>query len=141
MKLNLRKVLAVVMTVVAAFSVSAQNLYIFGSFNGWNPQESIEMWNDNGVYTLCTISVRAEPTFERLRYSFGGDRPSQTAHLTMSHDQIHGRWLENQQYKSGIPRTTPPELTPGLPSLPPILYMHYRSSILNCSKASWGLSV
>ena len=55
MKLNLRKVLAVVMTVVAAFSVSAQNLYIFGSFNGWNPQESIEMWNDNGVYTIEEI--------------------------------------------------------------------------------------
>jgi len=36
------------------------------------------------VCTLCTISVRAEPTFERLRYSLGGDRPSQTAHLTLS---------------------------------------------------------
>ena len=35
------------------------------------------------VCTLCTISVRAEPTFERLRYAFGGDRPSQTAHLTV----------------------------------------------------------
>ena len=37
------------------------------------------------AFTLkSTISVRAEPTFERLRYSFGGDRPSQTAHLTLS---------------------------------------------------------
>ena len=48
------------------------------------------------VCTLCTISVRAEPTFERLRYAFGGDRPSQTAHLTVSPDQIHGRRLEFQ---------------------------------------------
>ena len=93
------------------------------------------------VCTLCTISVRAEPTFERLRYLFGGDRPSQTAHLTVSPDQIHGRRLEIQKFKSGIPPATPPELTPGLPSLPPILYMNYRIPVLSCSKAPWGLSV
>ena len=34
------------------------------------------------------ISVRAEETFARLRYSFGGDRPSQTARLTLSSDQF-----------------------------------------------------
>ena len=90
------------------------------------------------VCTLCTISVRAEPTFERLRYAFGGDRPSQTAHLTVSPDQIHGRRLENQQYKGGIPRLPPSELTPGFRWLPPILYMHYRSSILGYSKAPWS---
>ena len=87
------------------------------------------------------VSVHAEPTFERLRYSFGGDRPSQTAHLTMSPDQIHGRRLEFQQLKSGIPRVTPPELAPWLPSLPPILYINYRNPILSYSKAPWGLSV
>ena len=91
--------------------------------------------------TLRTISDRSEGTFGRLRYFLGGDRPSQTAHLTMSSHQIHGRRLENQQYKSGIPRLTPPNLTAWLPSLPPILYMHYRSSVLNYSKAPWGLSV
>ena len=32
----------------------------------------------------CAISIRAEVTFARLRYSLGGDRPSQTAHLTVS---------------------------------------------------------
>ena len=31
------------------------------------------------LYTLRAISGRAEGTFGRLRYSFGGDRPSQTA--------------------------------------------------------------
>ena len=36
------------------------------------------------LYTLRAISVRAEGTFGRLRYSLGGDRPSQTAHLTLS---------------------------------------------------------
>ena len=35
-----------------------------------------------------TISVRAEETFARLRYSFGGDRPSQTARLTLSPRQF-----------------------------------------------------
>ena len=93
------------------------------------------------VCTLCTISVRAEPTFERLRYAFGGDRPSQTAHLTVSPDQIHGRRLENQQYKGGIPRLPPPKLTPKLPSLPPILYIMDQVSVSGYSKAPWGLSV
>ena len=93
------------------------------------------------VYTHCAISVRAERTFERLRYLFGGDRPSQTARLTVSPDRIHGRRLETQQYKSGIPTATPYKLTPVFLSLPPILYMYYRISVLSCSKAPWGLSV
>ena len=93
------------------------------------------------VYTLCTISVRAEITFERLRYLFGGDRPSQTARLTLSPDQIHGHRLEFQQPKGGIPRMTPSTLARQLPSLPPILYIDYRNPILNYSKAPWGLSV
>jgi hypothetical protein len=38
--------------------------------------------------TLRTISDRSEGTFGRLRYFLGGDRPSQTAHLTMSRDQL-----------------------------------------------------
>ena len=60
----------------------------------------------------CLVSVQAEPTFERLRYSLGGDRPSQTAHLTMSPDQFHGRRLEFQYHKCGIPTSTPLRLTP-----------------------------
>ena len=93
------------------------------------------------VYTHCMISIHAEPSFERLRYFLGGDRPSQTARLTVSPDQIHGRRLETQQSKGGIPRVTPHKLTPVFPSLPPILYMNYRISVLSCSKAPWGLSV
>ena len=63
------------------------------------------------VYTHCMISIHAEPSFERLRYTLGGDRPSQTARLTVSPDQIHGRRLETQQSKGGIPRVTPQRLT------------------------------
>ena len=93
------------------------------------------------VYTHCMVSIHAEPTFERLRYILGGDRPSQTARLTVSPDQIHGRRLETQQTKGGIPRVTPQCLTTLFLSLPPILYMIYRISVLSCSKAPWGLSV
>ena len=64
------------------------------------------------LYTLRTISARTEGTFERLRYLLGGDRPSQTAHQTVSQDQLHGLWLESQYYKGGIPRVTPSKLTP-----------------------------
>ena len=93
------------------------------------------------LYTLWLISDQPEGTFERLRYSLGGDRPSQTARLTVSPDRIHGRRLETQQSKSGIPPAAPHKLTPVLPSLPPILYMNYRIPVLSCSKAPWGLSV
>ena len=34
------------------------------------------------------VSNHAEGTFGRLRYLLGGDRPSQTAHLTVSHNRI-----------------------------------------------------
>ena len=87
------------------------------------------------------VSVHAERTFERLRYSFGGDRPSQTARLTMSPDRIHGRRLEFQYPRSGIPRSTPQKLALLLHSLPPILYIEYRNPISGYSKAPWGLSV
>ena len=87
------------------------------------------------------VSVHAERTFERLRYLFGGDRPSQTAHLTMSPVLIQRRRLEFQHLKSGIPKATPQKLTPLLLSLPPILYMKYQNPILSYSKALRGLSV
>ena len=34
------------------------------------------------------ISIRPEGTFERLRYSLGGDHPSQTTHQTLSSFRI-----------------------------------------------------
>ena len=44
-------------------------------------------------FCICTrrlISIQSERTFGRLRYSLGGDRPSQTAHLTLSPTTISG---------------------------------------------------
>ena len=124
--------------------------------NPWDriqPQDSVERWHFHSHTTgsltptfvtarpvglavrlafafalSCLISVQAEPTFERLRYALGGDRPSQTAHLTMSPDPIQGRRLEFQYRKGGIPRATPQQLTPLFPSLPPILYIRSMGS-------------
>ena len=40
------------------------------------------------LYTLRTISNRAEGTFARLRYVLGGDRPSQTTHQMLFPSRI-----------------------------------------------------
>jgi len=93
------------------------------------------------LYTLRTITDRAEETFGRLRYPFGGDRPSQTTHQTLSSNRIHGSELEFQQNKGGISRLTPPRLASELHSLPPILHMLCPNPVLSCSKGSRGLSV
>ena len=42
------------------------------------------------LYALRLIANQAEGTFALLRYSLGGDRPSQTAQLTLSAARIHG---------------------------------------------------
>ena len=80
-------------------------------------------------------------TFARLRYSLGGDRPSQTARLTMSRSAIQQQRLESQHTKGGIPRATPNALAHILHCLPPILYRVYRNPISSYSKAPRGLSV
>ncbi len=41
------------------------------------------------LYALRLIADQAECTFALLRYSLGGDRPSQTARLTLSFARIH----------------------------------------------------
>ena len=87
------------------------------------------------------ISNHSEGTFGRLRYILGGDRPSQTAHLTLSRSRFHGFRLESQQSKSGIPKLTPRMPKHPLLSLPPILCINCRDSISSYSKALRGLSV
>jgi hypothetical protein len=93
------------------------------------------------LYTLRMISNHSEGTFGRLRYSLGGDRPSQTAHLTLSSIQIHGSKLELQYLKGGIPPSTPHKLAFMPLSLPPILYIKYQNPMSGYSKAPRGLSV
>ena len=93
------------------------------------------------LYTLRMISNHSEGTFGRLRYSFGGDRPSQTARLTMSLRRFTALRLEFRHRKGGIPTLTPHILAYMLPSLPPILYIPCQNPISGYSKALRGLSV
>ena len=92
-------------------------------------------------YTPRAITNRTEGTFARLRYNFGGDRPSQTARLTMSLGRIHGSRLDIQQPKAGISRVAPRGLAPPLQSLPAILHMNGRMPMSGYSKGAQGLSV
>ena len=80
-------------------------------------------------------------TFARLRYPLGGDRPSQTAHLAVSHSTIQCARLEFHHVKGGIPTTAPEMPKHSLQSLPPILCMTGQNPVPGYSKAPWGLSV
>ncbi len=92
------------------------------------------------LYTLRPISDRSERTFVLLRYSLGGDRPSQTAHHTLSSIR-NGPELEPQACQGGISRMAPRELASTLQSLPPILHKQAQSPVQSYSKGSRGLSV
>ena len=48
------------------------------------------------------IANHAEGTFELLRYSLGGNRPSQTDPLTRSPTRVHGIGLDARLIKGGI---------------------------------------
>ena len=93
------------------------------------------------VCTLRPISIRPEGTFARLRYSLGGDRPSQTTHQTLFLSRIHGTRLDIQIAQGGISPLAPPRLASRLQSLPPILHRETRMPMSSYSKGSWGLSV
>ncbi len=88
-------------------------------------------------YTLRTVTNRAEGTLRSLRYSFGGDHPSQTTRQTMS--PFTG--LGPGQMKGRISRSAPRVLANPAHSLRPILHITYPKSMLSCSKGSRGLSV
>ena len=77
----------------------------------------------------------------RLRYSLGGDRPSQTTHQTGSSVWIHTPELDIQMIQGGISTATPPKLAPRVQSLPPILHKITRMPLSSYSKGSRGLSV
>src|SRR5262245_2267941 len=87
----------------------------------------------------CTqqlISDQLELTIARLRYALGGDRPSQTTRHAGSPPRFHGARLDIKERKGGISPLPPPELTPGLHRLPPILHIHPLMPLQSCSKGS-----
>ncbi len=92
----------------------------------------------------CTrrpISDRSEPTIARLRYSLGGDRPSQTTRHAGSRIRFHGPRLDTRKRKGGISRLPPRKLAPPLHRLPPILHIYSLVPLQSCSKGARGLSV
>ena len=91
--------------------------------------------------TLQLISDQFEPTIVRLRYSLGGDRPSQTTHHAGSRIRLHGPRLDINNNKGGISRMAPHELAPMFQSLPPILHISSLISLQSYSKGARGLSV
>ena len=92
-------------------------------------------------YTLKRVSIPPEPTFGRLRYSLGGDRPSQTAHLPLSPRRFHGRRLGSKHHQAGISLPAPHNLATMLQSLPAILHRPCPNAIASYSKAPRGLFV
>ena len=85
--------------------------------------------------------MHPEGTIGRLRYALGGDRPSQTAHLTLFSSQIRGLEVEPQAAKSGI-SPAPPHPPQGMVhGVPPILRMTDPDAMPSCSKAPRGLFV
>ena len=82
---------------------------------------------------MSLIANQAEGTFELLRYSLGGDRPSQTAHLALSAARIHGSGLEFKHNKAGVSLTTPQTPKRLVNSLPATLRMLGLNPILSYS--------
>lgn len=72
-------------------------------------------------YARDMISKHAECTVARLRYLLGGDRPSQTVHLTLSFNSLQSWKLEKRYHYGGITGLTPYKLASILQSLPPML--------------------
>ena len=72
----------------------------------------------------------------RLRYSLGGDRPSQTAYQTLFSYE-----LDSNHRQGGISRLTPQVLAHSVHSLPPILHSLKFKPMSSYSKAPRGLFV
>lgn len=69
------------------------------------------------LYTRRLVSIQPEGTFGRLRYTFAGDRPSQTADLPGSRDPLRasvrvrsvpGWYSKDGSTETGVPASQPP---------------------------------
>jgi hypothetical protein len=92
-------------------------------------------------FCLCTlrlVSIQPEPTFERLRYLLGGDRPSQTAPLPLSPPFSR---LGSKHGQAGISPSAPSTLARRLLRLPAILHRPSPNAMPGYSQAPRGLFV
>src|SRR5579875_276577 len=48
------------------------------------------------LHSLRVVSIHPEGTLGRLRYSLGGDRPSQTTRLALSDSRFHGSVMRHK---------------------------------------------
>ena len=88
-------------------------------------------------YTPRPVTNRPERTFRSLRYSFGGDHPSQTTRQAMSPHRGLGTRCE----KVSISTTAPRGLASPIRGLLTILHIAHPVTTLSCSKGSRGLFV
>ena len=93
------------------------------------------------LYALRAITDRTEGTFARLRYSLGGDRPSQTTRLPRFPEGIHPPGLEPRHHKGGISLLARRHLAAPSQRLPPMLHMQSQDPMAGYSKGAWGLFV
>ena len=89
------------------------------------------------LHSIRPVTNRPEGTFGSLRYAFGGDHPSQTAHQAVS---AHCA-LASRQRKGRISTAAPQALACLILSLRPILHIRCPDAALSCSKGSRGLFV
>ena len=87
------------------------------------------------------MSIHPEGTFGRLRYSLGGDRPSQTTRLALSASRSGSRVRHKTVQKWYFTVASTHAHKHALPRLPPILRIHRLVSRPRCSKAPRGLFV
>ena len=87
------------------------------------------------------IANQAEGTLELLRYSLGGNRPSQTDPLPLSPGPLQGTGLESSRRKGGVSSSTQGEPRSALQSLPLTLSIPNKNPVTAYSKGARGLSV
>ena len=87
--------------------------------------------------TLRPVAIRTERTLGSLRYSFGGDHPSQTTHQAVS----PYKGLGTKQQKGRISTAAPNVLAHASHCLRPILHIGGPVPTLSYSKGSRGLFV
>jgi hypothetical protein len=78
------------------------------------------------------MSIHPEGTFERLRYSLGGDRPSQTTRLVLSAAQLYGfsvRHKTQREWYFTVVSTTPTRVISSTPTYPTHVLPHIGAKV------------